>query len=280
MAQRWLVRAAQARATEPCVELPTSSVHGRMMGGSVRLLNLIIEHTRECLLVQAERRWSSARVISALADVMVMKGSAGTPSLGQWARVRSERPTEMAGQDRSKDAVYRTRFAVGKRLLRELQLQATGRVPQRGNLLLDERTARAGRTLARPLQHDPAALLAGIQITGTGGVADKQHGVWRSVEIRYAPLISPHPRRRLLELRNSCVTLTLPTVQRIGHSRDLCAAQSPGDEIRDRSRPYRCRRRADRPRPSQNRRRNDCKSSSLDPLCLCSSVPTTSSPPS
>jgi putative transposase len=43
-------------------------------GRSVRLLNLIDEHTRECLLVRAERRWSSARVISALADVMVMKG--------------------------------------------------------------------------------------------------------------------------------------------------------------------------------------------------------------
>ncbi|ADW71168.1 Integrase catalytic region (plasmid) [Granulicella tundricola MP5ACTX9] len=43
-------------------------------GRSVRLLNLIDEHTRESLLVRAERRWSSSRVISALADVMVMKG--------------------------------------------------------------------------------------------------------------------------------------------------------------------------------------------------------------
>ena len=43
-------------------------------GRSVRLLNLIDEYTRECLLVRAERRWSSSRVIEALADVMVMKG--------------------------------------------------------------------------------------------------------------------------------------------------------------------------------------------------------------
>ena len=43
-------------------------------GRSVRLLNLIDEHTRESLLVRAQRRWSSSRVISALADVMVMKG--------------------------------------------------------------------------------------------------------------------------------------------------------------------------------------------------------------
>jgi hypothetical protein len=50
-------------------------VSARTHGGrSVRLLNLIDEHTRESLLVRAERRWSSARVSSALADVMVMKG--------------------------------------------------------------------------------------------------------------------------------------------------------------------------------------------------------------
>ena len=38
------------------------------------MLNLIDEHSRECLLVRCERRWSSARVIEALADVIVMKG--------------------------------------------------------------------------------------------------------------------------------------------------------------------------------------------------------------
>ena len=43
-------------------------------GRTVRMLNLIDEHTREGLLVRAERRWSSAKVIEALADVMVIKG--------------------------------------------------------------------------------------------------------------------------------------------------------------------------------------------------------------
>jgi transposase InsO family protein len=40
----------------------------------VRILNLIEERSRECLVTRAERRWSSAKVIEALADVMVMKG--------------------------------------------------------------------------------------------------------------------------------------------------------------------------------------------------------------
>ena len=43
-------------------------------GRTARMLNLIDEHTRECLMIRCERRWSSARVISALADIMVMKG--------------------------------------------------------------------------------------------------------------------------------------------------------------------------------------------------------------
>jgi putative transposase len=43
-------------------------------GRTVRMLNLIDEHQRESLLLRPERRWSSARVIEALADVMVMKG--------------------------------------------------------------------------------------------------------------------------------------------------------------------------------------------------------------
>ena len=37
------------------------------------MLNLIDEHSRECLMVRCEWRWSSAKVIEALADVMVMK---------------------------------------------------------------------------------------------------------------------------------------------------------------------------------------------------------------
>jgi len=43
-------------------------------GRTVRMLNLIDEYTRECLMIRCERSWTSAKVISALADVMVMKG--------------------------------------------------------------------------------------------------------------------------------------------------------------------------------------------------------------
>ena len=88
----------------------------------MRLLNLIDEHTRESLLVRAERRWSSARVISALADVMVMKGVPEHLRSDNGPEFVAKGSTEMAGKDRSKD-VHRARLSLGERLLRELQLE-------------------------------------------------------------------------------------------------------------------------------------------------------------
>jgi putative transposase len=62
-------------------------------GRTVRILNLIDEYTRECLLIRCERNWSSAKVISALADVMVFKvvpehlrsDNAGVPMDRSWS---------------------------------------------------------------------------------------------------------------------------------------------------------------------------------------------------
>ena len=85
---------------------------------------------------------------------------------------------------------------------------AEGRVPQRRDLLLDQGTARAGRALARPLQHRQTTLLAGLQTTRSGSLADLHHGAWISGN-RYALPTYPHPRRRLLELL-AITTLTNP----------------------------------------------------------------------
>jgi putative transposase len=71
--QRWLVRSPTTRTLQPCMELRFVSAE-TYDGRTVRLLNLIDEHSRECLLVRTERRWSSAKVIEAVADVMVVKG--------------------------------------------------------------------------------------------------------------------------------------------------------------------------------------------------------------
>jgi hypothetical protein len=43
-------------------------------GRTLRMLNLIDEYTRECVLIRGERSWTSAKVIGTLADVMVIRG--------------------------------------------------------------------------------------------------------------------------------------------------------------------------------------------------------------
>ncbi len=85
-----------------------------------------MKHTRESLLIRPERRWSSAKVIEALADVMVMKGVPEHIRSDNGPEFVAQRSAEMAGRHRRQDAVHRTRLSVGERLLRELQLEAAG----------------------------------------------------------------------------------------------------------------------------------------------------------
>ena len=117
----------------------------------MRLLNLIAEHTREWLLVRVGRRWSSVRVISALAEVMVLKGCQN-PLLKQWVGVRRQRPTErLAKQDQR---LYTSNtFAVGngyresfKSKLRDEFLSGEIFYSMKGLRVLAE-------SLARPLQY-------------------------------------------------------------------------------------------------------------------------------
>jgi putative transposase len=57
-------------------------------GRTVRMLNLIDEHSRESLLARPERRWSSVKVIEALADVMVLKGFRRNGVAGECSVIR------------------------------------------------------------------------------------------------------------------------------------------------------------------------------------------------
>jgi hypothetical protein len=102
----------------------------------------------------------------------------------------------MACKNRCLDAVYLTRLSLGKRLLREFQLQAGRRVPERRDILLTERSAGAGRTLANLLQHRKATLFAGLQTTSTGSKADRSFpGAWKSGKQATLPTF-PRPRLR------------------------------------------------------------------------------------
>ena len=111
------------------------------------MLNLIDEHTRESLLVRPERRWSSAKVIEYLADVMVVEGCRST-SVRTMARSSSRKICGKRLADRSggKTVRHRARVSMGERLLRIVQLEAAGRVPERRDVRPVEGGADTGRS--------------------------------------------------------------------------------------------------------------------------------------
>jgi len=121
----------------------TSSALGRMMAQRTAL-NLIDEHTRESLMVRAERRWSSARVISALADVMVMKECRNTfaPTT---AGVRRERLRKWLAKTGAKTLYIEPGSPWENGYCESFNSKLRDEFLN-GNLLLDERTARAGRS--------------------------------------------------------------------------------------------------------------------------------------
>ena len=70
----------------------------------------------------------------------------------------------------SRDAVHRTGKSVGERVLRELQREVTGRVPERRDFLFAEGGAGRHREMAGDVQHAASALGAGLQAARPGGL--------------------------------------------------------------------------------------------------------------
>ena len=127
-------------------------------GRALRLLVLIDEYTRECLAIRVERRLGSREVIETLADVMLWRGIPEYIRSDNGPEFVAKGTAEVAGQSGYGHTVYRARKSLGERLLRELQREAAGRVPERRNLLLTERGEDRDREVAGGIQHEAAAL--------------------------------------------------------------------------------------------------------------------------
>ncbi len=172
------------------------------------MLNLIDEHTRESLLVRPARRWSSAKMIEALADVMVMKGvpehirSDNGPEfvardLRQWLAATGAKTLYIEpgspwenGYCESFNSKLRDEFLNGEIFysLKEVQVLAE-------RWRIHYNTIRPHSSL-------------GYRSPAPENVATRdQNRVWRSGKQTTLPT-SPHPRRRLLELKRSCAKLT------------------------------------------------------------------------
>ena len=74
MVERRSLRAAQAGAAQPGVELRLCQRRGPLTEEQLRLLRLLDEYTRECLALPVERRLGSRQVMETLSDVMVWRG--------------------------------------------------------------------------------------------------------------------------------------------------------------------------------------------------------------
>ena len=93
-------------------------MHHRTDDGKVfRTLNILDEHSRECLAIRVKRKLNSTDVIDALTDLFIVRG---VP-----AYIRSDNGPEFAAEAvrswiqrcRSKDSFHRTRFPMGERIL-------------------------------------------------------------------------------------------------------------------------------------------------------------------
>jgi putative transposase len=185
-------------------------------GRKVRMLNLIDEFTRECLAIRPRRRLNSQNVIEVLADAMMEHG---IPE-----HIRSDNGPEFMAKDLRKwllSSGAKTLYIEPgspweNGLLRIVQQQVTGRVPERRDLLLAEGAPGAGRAVARALQHREATLLVRLQAASTGCLADrKQQGAWKSGKPTTLPTF-PHPRLRRDNYKTCRATLTISLVQKIG----------------------------------------------------------------
>src|SRR5581483_5768499 len=90
-------------------------------------------------------------------------GNSGAHSFGQWGRVRGEGVAAMAGEVGHRDVVHHAGKPVGERLLRELQREAAGRVPERGDFLFAEGGSDRDRKMAGAVQHEATARGARLQ---------------------------------------------------------------------------------------------------------------------
>jgi hypothetical protein len=180
------------------------------------MLNLIDEHTRESLLVRPERRWSSARVIEALADVMVAKG---VPE-----HIRSDNGPEFVAKDLRKwlaDTGAKTLYIEPgspwengycesfNSKLRDEFLNGEIFYSLKEVQVLAERWRIHYNTI-RP--HSSLGYRSPAPETRQ---AQNQNRVWRSGKQSTLPT-SPHPRRRRDTDKTRCAKLTIQLVQKIG----------------------------------------------------------------
>jgi len=104
-------------------------------GRVLRMLNIIDEYTRECRSMRVKRRLNSTDVIDALTDLFIIRGVSafigsdnGPEFVAQAVRdwIQALGAKAKCIEPSASNQVHRTKFTVGKRILRKLQHTAPG----------------------------------------------------------------------------------------------------------------------------------------------------------
>ena len=126
------VRAPLALALLPNARWSLDFVHDQLAcGRRFRILNVVDDATRECLLAVADTSISGKRVVPRTDGARGAAWQTADDRLRQWHRVHLERRARLVRGRRRRLALHRARQADAERVLRELQRPHARRAPER-----------------------------------------------------------------------------------------------------------------------------------------------------
>jgi HTH-like domain/Integrase core domain len=127
--------------------------------GTLKLLNVIDEHIRECPAIVVDRNIDADKVVATLDRIAAERGAPAYVRFDNGPEFYRRRRRRLVPIQRHDDRVHRTGLTVAERMDRELQRPTTRRAAQWRAIRQPPRDTRRDRELAHRLQHEPAALL-------------------------------------------------------------------------------------------------------------------------
>ena len=124
-------------------------------GRALKLLTVLDEHTRECLVIVVARKIRWNEVLEVLADLFVRHGPPEYLRSDNGAEFTAKLVRWWLGRVGVETLFIEPGQPVGERLQRELQRQAQGRAVERGDLLLVGGGGRASRAMEARVQYRP-----------------------------------------------------------------------------------------------------------------------------
>ena len=138
-------------------------------GRPLKLLTVLDESTRQCMAIKVARKIRAHDVLEVLADLFARHGPPEHLRSDNGPEFTAKLVRQWASQARRPDALHRARQSLGERLQRELQRQAEGRVPERGDLLHTPRGRHPRQAVEAAVQYCPTPQRVGWATLRPGG---------------------------------------------------------------------------------------------------------------